>query len=282
MENINEILKNINEIRATLREYADAYYNHDAPIVTDEEYDALMRRLRQMEAEHPELITADSPTQVVGGKRVIGVPVEHRVPMLSLLDVFEDSEVKQFIQDVHETLPDATFSVERKIDGLSLSLVYKDGELVQASTRGDGHVGEDVTDNVRVLDAVPNHIETDVHHLELRGECYMANADFEKTNEAQAAAGKKLFANPRNCAAGTLRQADPMIAAKRNLQVIIFNVQDCDAPAGHALDMNGSHWRQMTYLDQRNFKTAKAFHTKEVSDTLAGIKYIGDGRDELD
>ncbi|MFR3791398.1 MAG: NAD-dependent DNA ligase LigA [Blautia massiliensis (ex Durand et al. 2017)] len=272
----------INTLRETLRKYADAYYNNDAPLVTDAEYDALMHQLRQMEAEHPELVTPDSPTQVVGGKRVIGIPVEHKVPMLSLLDVFETSEVDQFVKDVHSSYPNATFSVERKIDGLSLSLVYEDGLLVQASTRGDGHVGEDVTDNVRVLDAVPNRIETDVHHLELRGECYMANADFEKTNEEQAAAGKKLFANPRNCAAGTLRQADPKIAAKRNLQVIIFNVQECDAPMGHALNMDGSHWRQMTYLDQLGFKTAKAYHTKDVEDTLAGIKYIGDGRYELD
>lgn len=272
----------INTLRETLRKYADAYYNNDAPLVTDAEYDALMHQLRQMEAEHPELVTPDSPTQVVGGKRVIGIPVEHKVPMLSLLDVFETSEVDQFVKDVHSSYPNATFSVERKIDGLSLSLVYEDGLLVQASTRGDGHVGEDVTDNVRVLDAVPNRIETDVHHLELRGECYMANADFEKTNEEQAATGKKLFANPRNCAAGTLRQSDPKIAAKRNLQVIIFNVQECDAPTGHALNMDGSHWRQMTYLDQLGFKTAKAYHTKDVEDTLAGIKYIGDGRYELD
>lgn len=272
----------INELREKLRKYADAYYNNDAPFVTDAEYDALMHQLRQMEAEHPELITPDSPTQVVGGKRVIGIPVEHKVPMLSLLDVFETSEVDQFVKDVHNNYPNATFSVERKIDGLSLSLVYEDGLLVQASTRGDGHVGEDVTDNVRALDTVPYRIKTDVHHLELRGECYMANADFEKTNEEQAAAGKKLFANPRNCAAGTLRQADPKIAAKRNLQVIIFNVQECDAPAGHALNMDGSHWRQMTYLDQRGFKTAKVYHTKDVEDTLTGIKYIGDGRYELD
>lgn len=271
----------INELRKKLREYADAYYNNDQPIVTDEEYDALMRQLRQMEKEHPELVTADSPTQVVGGKRVIGIPVEHKVPMLSLLDVFSDKEVKEFLHDVWAVFPDASFSVERKIDGLSLSLVYEDGELVQASTRGDGHVGEDVTDNVRVLDAVPNHIETDIHHLELRGECYMTNVDFEKANKAQAAAGKKLFANPRNCAAGTLRQSDPALAAKRNLQVIIFNVQDSDAGSGHLMNMNGSHWFQMDYLKQRGFVTANAFWAHEEREVLAGIEYIGNGRADL-
>lgn len=274
-------MDNINEIRQTLRKFADAYYNHDAPIATDEEYDALMRQLRQMEAEHPELITPDSPTQVVGGKRVIGIPVEHKVPMLSLLDVFSDKEVKDFLHDVWAVFPDASFSVERKIDGLSLSLVYEDGVLVQASTRGDGHVGEDVTENVIALNSVPKRIETDVHHLELRGECFMAEADFEKTNQEQLAAGKKLFANPRNCAAGTLRQSNPMLAAKRNLQVIIFNVQECDAPAGHALNMDGSHWFQMNYLKQCGFVTANAFFAHEEREVLAGIEYIGNGRADL-
>lgn len=272
---------NITTLKKRIQECADAYYNEDRPLVTDQEYDEMMRQLRQMESEHPELITVDSPTQVVGGKRVIGIPVEHRVPMLSLLDVFESSEVEQFIQDVQKSFPDATFSVERKIDGLSLSLVYEDGTLVQASTRGDGHVGEDVTDNVLVLDAVPNHIETDIHHLELRGECFMAEEDFERANMEQTQKGKKLFANPRNCAAGTLRQSDPAIAAKRNLQVIIFNVQESDAPAGHPMNMDGSHWRQMTYLEQRGFKTAKVFLCNTAREALSGIKYIGDGRTEL-
>ena len=274
-------MENIKEIKQKLKAYADAYYNDDAPLVTDAEYDALMRKLRELEAADPNAITPDSPTQIVGGKRVIGIPVEHRVPMLSLLDVFEESEVSDFIESIHAEYPQAMFSIERKIDGLSLSLVYEDGVLAQASTRGDGHIGEDVTDNVRVLDAVPNRIETDVRHLELRGECFMTEEDFERANMEQTQKGKKLFANPRNCAAGTLRQSDPAIAAKRNLQVIIFNVQECDAPAGHPMNMDGSHWHQMTYLEQHGFKTAKAFLCKTVREVLAGIKYIGDGRAEL-
>ena len=266
-------MENINEIKQKLKEYADAYYNNDAPLVTDAEYDALMRKLRELEAANPGIITPDSPTQVVGGKRVIGIPVEHRVPMLSLLDVFEEAEVTDFIQSVQKEYPQAKFSVERKIDGLSLSLVYENGVLTQASTRGDGHIGEDVTDNVRVLDAVPNRIETDVHHLELRGECFMAEEDFERANMGQTQKGKKLFANPRNCAAGTLRQSDPAVAAKRNLQVIIFNVQESDAPAGHPMNMDGSHWHQMTYLEQRDFKTAKVFLCSTAREVLSGIKY---------
>lgn len=271
----------ITTLRERIRECADAYYNEDAPLVTDSEYDAMMRQLREMEKENPDVITSDSPTQVVGGKRVIGIPVEHRVPMLSLLDIFEESEVIDFIEGVCSEYPQAKFSVERKIDGLSLSLVYEDGILVQASTRGNGHIGEDVTDNVRVLDAVPSRIETDVRHLELRGECFMTEDDFERTNMEQMQKGKKLFANPRNCAAGTLRQSDPAIAAKRNLQVIIFNVQECDAPSAHPMNMDGSHWRQMTYIEQRGFKTAKAFLCKTAREALAGIKYIGNGRAEL-
>lgn len=274
---------NINELRKKIEECAEAYYNNDQPIVTDAEYDALMAQLRQMEAEHPELITADSPTQIVGGKRVIGIPVEHKVPMLSLLDVFSDEEVNDFVDDICMRIPNAVFSVERKIDGLSLSLVYEDGVLVQASTRGDGHVGEDVTDNVMALDSVPKRIETSVYHLELRGECFMAEKDFTRTNEEQIEAGKKLFANPRNCAAGTLRQSNPMLAAKRNLQVIIFNVQDSDAPVGHALNMeSGSHWTQMKYLKQRGFVTANVFKANEKTEVKAAIKYIGEGRGELD
>ena len=136
---------NIHELRKKIKEYADAYYNEDAPLVTDEEYDALMHELRRLEAENPEAVAPDSPTQVVGGKRVLGIPVEHKVPMLSLLDVFSDKEVKDFLKDIWASFPDAAFSVERKIDGLSLSLVYEDGVLIQASTRGDGHMGEDVT-----------------------------------------------------------------------------------------------------------------------------------------
>ena len=127
---------NIHELRKKIKEYADAYYNEDAPLVTDEEYDALMHELRRLEAENPEAVAPDSPTQVVGGKRVLGIPVEHKVPMLSLLDVFSDKEVKDFLNDVWASFPDAAFSVERKIDGLSLSLVYEDGVLIQASTRG--------------------------------------------------------------------------------------------------------------------------------------------------
>ena len=271
-------MENYEEIQAQLAAANEAYYNNDEPIMTDAEYDALNNQLKEMEKKHPEWVTENSNTQKVGGKRVMGIAVEHSVPMLSLVDVFSNDEVKDFVESTQKEYPGATFSVERKIDGLSLSLVYKNGDLVQASTRGDGHVGEDVTTNVKVLHSIPLHIETDIELLELRGECYMSDADFERTNEKQEAAGKKLFANPRNCAAGTLRQADPAIAAERNLQVFIFNVQQASGPVSQ---LPNSHFSQLSYLKQRGFQTTQAFHATTVEEVLTGIKYIGDGRSEL-
>lgn len=274
----------INELRETLRKYADAYYNEDAPLVTDAEYDALMHQLRQMEEEHPELITPDSPTQVVGGKRVIGIPVEHEVPMLSLLDVFDEGAVEQFVdfaQRSQEGKP-VLFDVEYKIDGLSLSLVYKDGKLVQASTRGDGHIGEDVTANVMALPTIPKTLKVKrVDLLEVRCECYMSEKDFLRVNEEQEKDGKKVFANPRNCAAGTLRQAEPKIAAKRNLRVIAFNVQK--AIINGKLVDSGSHAAQMDVLKELGFQTATAKNgCKTLDEVLAAIKEIGEKRYSLD
>lgn len=274
----------INVLRETIRKYADAYYNEDAPLVTDAEYDALMHQLRQMEEEHPELITPDSPTQVVGGKRVIGIPVEHDVPMLSLLDVFDEGSVEQFVdfsQRSQEGKP-VLFDVEYKIDGLSLSLVYKNGKLIQASTRGDGHTGEDVTANVMALPTIPKTLKVKrVDLLEVRCECYMSEKDFLRVNEEQEKAGKKVFANPRNCAAGTLRQAEPKIAAKRNLRVIAFNVQK--AIINGKLVDSGSHAAQMDGLKELGFQTATAKNgCKTLDEVLAAIKEIGEKRYSLD
>lgn len=274
----------INVLRETIRKYADAYYNEDAPLVTDAEYDALMHQLRQMEEEHPELITPDSPTQVVGGKRVIGIPVEHEVPMLSLPDVFDEGSVEQFVdfsQRSQEGKP-VLFDVEYKIDGLSLSLVYKDGKLVQASTRGDGHIGEDVTANVMALPTIPKTLKVKrVDLLEVRCECYMSEKDFLRVNEEQEKAGKKVFANPRNCAAGTLRQAEPKIVAKRNLRVIAFNVQK--AIINGKLVDSGSHAAQMNALKSLGFQTATAKNgCKTLDEVLAAIKEIGEKRYSLD
>lgn len=282
-------IETYNNLCAKAKTWSAAYYEQDAPVVTDEEYDKVMHEIRKIEDEHPELITSDSPTQVVGGKRVIGIPVKHRVPMLSLLDVFSDEEVRSFVNSVKTEYPDATFSVERKIDGLSLSLVYakpvgSDGKLrlVQASTRGDGHVGEDVTDNVKVL-GIPVNIQMPegIWKIELRGECYMSEDDFVATNVMQEAAGKKLFANPRNCAAGSLRQADPAVARERNLQVFIFNVQSVND--GDAAQFGDSHFDQLEYLHKVcQFKTTGFSHCDNADAVLDAIKHIGNTRYDVD
>lgn len=282
--------KHYADLCAKAKAWSAAYYEQDAPAVTDEEYDTVMHEIRDIEARHPDFVTPDSPTQVVGGKRVIGIPVEHRVPMLSLLDVFSDDEVRSFVDSVKAEYPDATFSVERKIDGLSLSLVYERSKpsrtyanLVQASTRGDGHVGEDVTANVAALSCLPYSIELpdDINKIELRGECYMSEKDFEATNAKQAEAGKKLFANPRNCAAGSLRQADPAIARERNLQVFIFNVQSVND--GDAAQFGNSHFDQLEYLcNGCQFKTTGFSHCDNADAVLDAIKNIGDTRYDVD
>ena len=273
---------------AKAKAWSAAYYEQDAPEVTDEEYDAVMHEIRDIEARHPDFVTPDSPTQVVGGKRVIGIPVEHRVPMLSLLDVFSDEEVRSFVNSVKTEYPDATFSVERKIDGLSLSLVYERSDdglayLTQASTRGDGHVGEDVTANVAALTCLPRSIELPkgIGKIELRGECYMSEKDFEAANAKQAEAGKKLFANPRNCAAGSLRQADPSIARERNLQVFVFNVQSVNN--GDAAQFSPYHCDQLNYLrDICGFKTTYYAHCNDIDSILAAIHDIEEKRYDID
>lgn len=271
------------ELYAETARLADAYYNQDAPVATDEEYDRLTQELKKLEAKRPEWVQAEGVTQKVGGKRVIGIPVEHKVPMLSLEDVFDKEAVRAFVEQTQAEYPDATFSVENKIDGLSLSLVYEDGKLVQASTRGDGHTGEDVTENVMALDSVPKKFSIPVrgidgkprfHRIELRGECYMSEESFRAANAEQAAAGKKLYMNPRNCAAGALRQSDPLIAKKRNLQVFIFNVQEVDG-------WFGDHIVQMSMLEAMGFKTAYVSHAQNADEVLAAIEQIGEKRASL-
>lgn len=222
--------KRAEELRAQLNHHSNLYYNEDNPSISDGEYDALMRELKAIESEHPDLITPDSPTQRVGGKakRSAGVLVSHRVPMLSMQDLFTREEVEHFVDDCREKLgEEITFLVETKIDGLSMALRYEQGKLVTAITRGDGrNFGEDVTANARVIGDVAVQLRQPVEYLELRGEVYMTNAAFDAVNEKQELLGKKIFANPRNCAAGTLRQLDASITKERGLSFFVFNIQD--------------------------------------------------------
>ena len=218
----------ITELKKTLEYHIDRYYNQDSPEISDYEYDMLMQELKALEKEHPELVTADSPTQKVGGtaKRQAGVLVRHNVPMLSLQDVFSKEDVYHFVEEMQEQLTDPEFVVEYKIDGLSMSLRYENGVLVMAETRGDGiNFGEDVTANAKVIGDVKTKLKSAPEYLEVRGEVYMKNEAFERVNERQELLGKKTFANPRNCAAGTLRQLDSAITKERELSLFIFNIQ---------------------------------------------------------
>ena len=217
------------ELRKTLEYHIDRYYNQDDPTITDYEYDMMMQELKKLETEHPELVTPNSPTQHVGGtaKREAGVLVRHNVPMLSLQDVFTKEEVYGFVEDMKQQFEHPEFVVEYKIDGLSMAIRYEDGDMKLAVTRGDGILqGEDVTANAKVIKDVKKKLKDKVPYIEIRGEVYMKNADFDKVNENQELLGKKLFANPRNCAAGTLRQLDTSVTKERALSMFIFNIQE--------------------------------------------------------
>lgn len=219
----------IEELKKTLEYHSNRYYNMDDPEISDYEYDSMMQELKKLEKEHPELVTPDSPTQRVGGtaKREAGVLVRHNVPMLSLQDVFSKEEVYNFVNEMQEQLENPEFVVEYKIDGLSMALRYEDGVLKLAETRGDGiNFGEDVTENAKVIPDVKKKLKDALPYLEVRGEVYMKLKDFDAVNETQELLGRKPFANPRNCAAGTLRQLDSRITKERKLSMFIFNVQE--------------------------------------------------------
>ncbi|MEG1637271.1 MAG: NAD-dependent DNA ligase LigA, partial [Cellulosilyticaceae bacterium] len=223
------IKEKIDSLKQKIEYYNDKYYNENESEVSDYEYDQLTIALRTLEKEHPEYLTSDSPTQQVGGiaKREAGKLVKHNVPMLSLQDVFTKEEVIDFVKKMQKELDHPVFIVERKIDGLSVSLRYQEGEFLQGVTRGDGITqGEDVTDNIKMIKTVKKKLKETVPYLEVRGEVYMSNEVFEEVNARQEELEKKIFANPRNCAAGTLRQLDPKVVKERNLSIFIFNVQE--------------------------------------------------------
>ncbi len=205
---------------------ADAYYNQDNPIADDYEYDMLMQELKSLEAEYPALLRPDSPTQRVGGKASGKFEkVTHTVQMGSLQDVFSYEQVRQFLARIQETVPDPIFTVEPKIDGLSVSLLYENGVLTVGSTRGDGFVGENVTGNLKTLHSIPLKLKNAPPLLEVRGEVYMPRRQFARVIEQQEANGEQPFKNPRNAAAGSLRQKDAKITASRKLEIFVFNVQ---------------------------------------------------------
>jgi DNA ligase (NAD+) len=262
--------------------HMNLYYNDDAPEISDYEYDMLMQKLKAAEAEHPEWVTPDSPSQKIGGvaKREAGVKVTHNVPMLSIEDVFNEEDVVAWVNKVLERHPDASFSVEQKIDGLSMTLRYTrmdDGRLhlTLAETRGDGLVGEDVTANAHVIPDVQKELDLDFEYLEVRGEVYMSHEDFEKFNEEQERLGKKTSANPRNLAAGTLRQLDTSITKNRGLNMFVFNIQD--GPA----EVMESHDAGLKIIEQAGIKTVYHKLCSNAEEVVSAIREIGEMRSEL-
>ena len=243
MEPINQ---KINQLRATLRHHEYQYHVLDAPEIPDAEYDRLMRELRELETAHPELITADSPTQRVGAAPLTAFEqVRHEVPMLSLDNVFDEDSYLSFNKRVQDRLKSAdtlTFCCELKLDGLAVSLLYEDGELVRAATRGDGTTGENITANVRTIRAIPLRLtgENIPRRVEVRGEVFMPQKGFEALNEEARRTGGKVFANPRNAAAGSLRQLDPRITAKRPLTFFCYGVGVMEGG-----ELPRSHWERL-------------------------------------
>lgn len=269
----------VNELKKLIEYHSERYYNMDNPEISDYEYDQLMRELKTLEKEHPNLLTADSPTQHVGGtaKREAGVLVKHNVPMLSLQDVFDKEEVYSFVEEMQKQLDNPEFVVEYKIDGLSMTLRYENGNLVLAETRGDGiNFGEDVTANAKVITDVKKKLKDAPEYLEIRGEVYMKNEAFEKVNERQELLGKKTFANPRNCAAGTLRQLDSTVTKERELSFFIFNVQQV-----RGMEF-ATHTEGYDFLKKRGVAVIEDYKVCKTADEVwEAIRTIGENRGNL-
>ena len=262
------------ELRDTLNAHGYRYYVLDEPTISDFEYDHMLRRLEDLEAEHPEEITPDSPTQRVGGQTLSEFQqVRHAVPLESLQDVFNDDEVCRFLEKV--PLDRAVYSVEPKVDGLSVALEYRDGVFVRGATRGDGQVGEDVTENLRTIRSIPMTLPEKLPRLIVRGEVYMARSVFEEINARREIEGKPLMANPRNAAAGSLRQLDPKIAAQRRLDIAVFNLQLAE---GRTFT---THTETLEYLASQHFKVIPHKPLEKDSDILAEIAALGDSRDQF-
>ncbi|MBQ3491121.1 MAG: NAD-dependent DNA ligase LigA [Oscillospiraceae bacterium] len=264
------------DLTAQLNQANYQYYVLDDPKMPDFEYDMLLRELEKLEAEYPQYALPDSPTKRVGGEAVSKFQkITHPVPLMSLQDVFSLEELDYFLEKIFAENPGTAFTVEPKIDGLSVSLEYQDGNFVYGATRGDGVVGEDVTENLKTIYSVPMTIPNAPKRLIVRGEVFMPKKNFEKLNAAQEAEGKPLFANPRNAAAGSLRQLDPKIAAKRGLDILVFNVQ-----LAEGITFN-THADSLEYLKKLQFKVIPwSVHTSADSINQQ-VMAINENREEL-
>ena len=267
------------ELVKKLNHFAELYYSKDEPEISDYEYDTMNNRLKEIEKEHPDWIVPESPSKRVGWKAEKGVLVKHNVPMLSLQDVFEKEEVYEFVNSMIEEFGDeAEFLVETKIDGLSMALRYEEGELKLAVTRGDGITeGEDVTMNAKQIPDVVLKMKEPVPYIEIRGEVYMTRKAFESVNAKAEEEGKKTFANPRNCAAGTLRQIDTRITKERGLSLFIFNVQETKGVTFN------THLEGYEYLKRNGVKVIEnCYKCKTADEVWDAIQKIGDMRGELE
>tara|TARA_R110002049_G_scaffold147418_4_gene310279 strand:- start:276 stop:2288 length:2013 start_codon:yes stop_codon:yes gene_type:complete len=278
-----EITQQANDLRDLLNRYNHLYYVTDNPEVTDSEYDRLFKQLQQFEADYPELLTADSPTQRVGGKALDKFSqITHALPMLSLDNVFDAEDLQAFDQRVRDrlnTTQTQTYSAEAKLDGLAISIRYEQGILLQAATRGDGAVGEDVTENVRTIQSVPLRLTGDnvPEVVEIRGEIVMPKAGFEALNKQQIADNKKPFVNPRNAAAGSLRQLDSKITARRPLAMYCYGVGEIQG-----MDLPKTHHETMQQLARWGCQISTELQQVEgVDGCLAYIKQLGEQRDAL-
>ncbi|HHZ05974.1 MAG TPA: NAD-dependent DNA ligase LigA [Clostridiales bacterium] len=274
---LNEAENQISELRKKLNYYNETYYIQDNPVISDYEYDMLLQQLEKLEEEFPQLITSASPTQRVGGEAAAKFsPVVHNVPMESLHDSFSHGELMDFDRKVREAVPNPTYVVEPKIDGLSVSCEYRNGVFVRGSTRGDGHVGEDITSNLLTIKSLPKRLTQPIPFLEVRGEVYMSNDSFLRLTEEQELHEEKTFKNPRNAAAGSLRQKNAEITAKRNLDIFTFNIQQ----------LNGfevkSHKESLDLLQSLGFTAPSSYKVYDnIEDVINEIERIGNTRGEL-
>jgi len=264
-------------LRAELDKANYEYYVLDEPTMSDYDFDHKLRRLEELEAAHPEWKTPDSPTQRVGGKVAEGFrEVVHQVPLESLQDVFSFEELREFDQRVREVVEDVTYDTEPKVDGLSVALEYENGVFVRGATRGDGRVGEDVTENLKTIRSIPLRLPESLPRLIVRGEVFMPKSVFQRLNEERELAGQPLFANPRNAAAGSLRQLDPKIAAERRLDILIFNIQYVEGKTFT------EHLETLDYLKSQRFRVIPHTPCATIDACAQRIQAIGDGREAFD
>ena len=272
-----DVQKEILQLRKEINHHSKLYYVYDAPVISDYDFDMLMQRLKTLEAEHPELVTPDSPTQRVGGQALSQfTPVHHQVPLESLTDVFSYDELFAFGERMDSLIAEAhDYTVEPKIDGLSMSLEYENGVFVRGATRGDGTTGEDVTENLRTVRSVPLRIENAPERLIVRGEVYMSKAVFEELNREREINGEALLANPRNAAAGSMRQLDPKVAASRKLDIICFNMQ---YTSGTPYE---THAETLDAMRDMGFPVVPYKVYDSLHDCVERIEWLGENRGDL-